>query len=106
MRELQLDQLLIVAAAAMRRKLAFATLIAAFVLACVWYAAGFGVISVAITIITVFVIGLFALLVWFWTTVFAGARGPQPIVIDGTATEVRRPAMRELNPPSDSGHPQ
>lgn len=98
MREMQLDQLLAFAAAAMRRKLAFAALVAAFILACVWYAAGFGVISVVITIITVFIFGLFALLVWFWTTVFAGVGGKQPIVIDGTATEIT-PGMKELNPP-------
>lgn len=98
MREVQLDQLLVVMAAAMRRKLAFAALIAAFILFCVWYSAGFGVIFVVLTIITVFVFGLFALLVWFWTTVFSGAGGKQPIVIDGTATEIKRD-MKELNPP-------
>lgn len=94
-----MEQLLAFAAAAMRRKLAFAALIATFLLACVWYSTGLSVISVVITIITVLILGLFALLVWFWTAVFAGAAGKQPIVIDGTATEVKHPDMKELNPP-------
>jgi hypothetical protein len=99
MREPALDQLIAFAASAMRRKLAFTALIAAFILACVWYSTGLSVISVVITIITVFILGLFALLVWFWTTVFAGVGGKRPIVIDGTATDVTPRDMKELNPP-------
>lgn len=100
-----IPELLAFAAAAMRRKLAFAGLIAAFVLALVWYSTGFSVISVVITIITVFIFGLFAFLVWFWTDVFVGTGGKGPRIVD-MVREAEPREMKEVNPrPRDATPP-
>lgn len=92
-----IPQLLAFAAAALRRKLAFASLIAAVVLACVWYLAGLGFVSVFLTIIVVFIFGLFAFLVWFWTDVFVGTGGKGPRIVD-MVREAEPREMKEVNP--------
>lgn len=65
-----MDTLLSFLVGLMQRKLKFVAILGACFIGVMFYAQGFTTQNVIFAIIFVVIIGLFAITVWFWTTIF------------------------------------